>query len=132
MTTHTEIVDLGTVAERKLVRIPGDFSSAVTVIVALRVEQWEPDTGTTLRWWLADSVDDKTWAFVEDTDGGFSGTIGNVELDARLVGQARRFVVPIAPALAISVRPEVNEVIAGTDKGQFEGVVATVFWRAVQ
>jgi hypothetical protein len=132
VTTHTETVDLGTVTDQKFVRIPGDFSSAVTIIVALRAEKWEPTAGATLRWWLADSVDDKTWSFLEDTNGEFSGRIGNVELDARLVGQARRFVVPIAPALAISVRPEVNKVIAGTDKGQFEDVTATVFWRAVQ
>jgi hypothetical protein len=132
MMAQTETVDLGTVTEQKFVRVPGDFSYAVTAIVVLRAEQWEPRSGLTLRWWLADTVDDKSWAFLEDTNGEFSGKLGNVEGDVQLVSQARRFVVPIAPALAINVKPEINEFIAQSDKGRFDQVKATIFWRATQ
>lgn len=117
-TWGTERLDFGTVTGSRSVYVPGDFSSAVTLVVTLSAERFTPHTGA-LQWGLFDSVDGEHWQLVEDTRGEY---YRGQDIDSRRAFGTRRFVVPFGPRLMLTLFQT---------EATFENVIATVFWRGL-
>jgi hypothetical protein len=135
-------VELGTIKQYQVVAIPGDFASAVTLIVSVTVEgivpppppndKWGFTPSVTMGWSLRDSLDGKHWQDVDDTEGNRYGTgIGKVVAERVVLHETRRFVLPVAPQLAIEIWLDVGRRELPPSTPTMNGVAVQVFSRII-
>lgn len=131
----TESIEFGTVRDARSITVPGDFSSAVTLVVNVSATSWTPSADLSLDWFVSDSVDGEHWWNIEDSLGIFKGRLGALgnygATQQTRTQQTRRFVVPIGPRLFIGVSLDDWSRSSEPRAVSFVGVIATVFWRGM-
>jgi hypothetical protein len=121
----TERITAEAVDTRQNFPVPGDFGAAVSLVVTLaigRVEAAKMDP--VVSWALYDAIDGKRWWAVEDTNGEFVRHLHSKKGQH----QTARFVVPVAPALRLSMWMS-KDMLGGENPALIHDVDWHVFWR---